>query len=228
MKQKRILVPSEGPESWRRFLAEPEKHWKSGYSALSTAHSWETADGLPPEIKALFDGANDSALRDASLALAIPEYKVPLKGGSRPSQNDVCALVSCAGGLAVMMVEGKAREDFGAKVGDWKSKTSPAGAEARIADVSENLGIAGAIPDHVRYQLLHRAASAVIEARRFHAPYAVMLIQSFVDNDAENHYGDFGEFLGLFQATPVKHQLVELSRPFGRKLFAAWVQSEPS
>lgn len=228
MRQKRILVPTEGPETWRRFLADPEKQWKSGYSALSTAYSWEKADGLPPEIQALFEGAEDPALHGATLALAIPEYKVPLRGGTRPSQNDVCALVSCSGGLAVMMVEGKAREDFGTRLGDWKNRTSPTGAEARIEEISENLGITGELPDHLRYQLLHRAASAAIEARRFHAAYAVMLIQSFVDDDSENHYADFGDFLALFGAAPAKNRLVRIAEPQGRTLFAAWVQSEPA
>lgn len=228
IRQKRILVPTEGPESWRRLLAKPEKHWRSGFSALSTAFSWEKADGLPPEIEALFEGADDPALRGASLALAIPEYKVPLRGGIRPSQNDVCALISCAGGLAVTMVEGKAREDFDVRLADWKKSRSVAGAEARLADIQGNIGLPETVPDHVRYQLLHRAASAVIEARRFHAAFAVMLIQSFVDNDAENHYGDFGEFLGLFGATPAKNRLIGLSQPHGRTFLAAWVQSEPS
>jgi len=36
MKQKRILIPTDGPESWQRLLAEPEKHWQPGFSAMST------------------------------------------------------------------------------------------------------------------------------------------------------------------------------------------------
>jgi hypothetical protein len=228
MKQKRILVPTDGPETWKQFLAEPEKHWKSGYSAMSTAHSWERAMGVPTEISALFRIASDEVLHDASLALAIPEYQVSLAGGTRPSQNDVFALLSCTGGLIAMMVEGKAREDFDAPLVEWKRRTSPQGVKARMAEIMDNIGINRPIPDEIRYQLLHRTASAMIEARRFHAPYAVIVIQSFVAADNENHYDDFCKFIRLFEKEPMKEALIEISRPHGRKLFAAWVQSEPT
>ena len=227
MKQKRILIPTDGPETWQRFLAEPEKHWQRGFSAMSTALSWESAEGLPPEIRALFKDAYDPAMRDAALALAIPEYKVDLAGGTRPSQNDVFALLSCSGGLISMMVEGKAREDFDDLLDDWKNRTSEAGFKARLTEITDNIGLTGPPPGDIRYQLLHRTASAVIEARRFHAKYAVVLIQSFVSNDAENHYNDFCKFIRLFERTPTKELLMELSRPHGRQLFAAWVQSTP-
>jgi hypothetical protein len=44
MKQKRILVPTQSAQDWKRLLAEPEKHWKPGYSAILMAQSWEIAD----------------------------------------------------------------------------------------------------------------------------------------------------------------------------------------
>jgi hypothetical protein len=62
-----IYVPSVGAESWRSLLADPEKHWKTGFSAKTLAHAWESAGGLPPEISRLF-GAN------AELLLALPEH----------------------------------------------------------------------------------------------------------------------------------------------------------
>lgn len=228
MKQKRILIPTDGPETWKRFLAEPDKHWQSGFSAMSTAYSWENAKDIPGEIAAIFKKADDPALRDASLALAVPEYKVSLDGGTRPSQNDVFAILSCSTGLVSMMVEGKAREDFDDLLGDWKKRTSPQGVRARMANIMENIGLNQTVPDDIRYQLLHRTASAMIEARRFHAPYAVMVVQSFVDDDNENHYGDFCNFVRLFDKTPTKRALIEISRPHGRTLYVAWVQSRPT
>ena len=227
MHQKRILVPTDGPETWKRFLAEPEKQWKLGFSAMSTACSWEQVDGLPPEIAALFESAAETALRDAKLTLAIPEYKVALAGGSRPSQNDVFAVLSCSNGLITMMVEGKAREDFGPLVGDWAKNTSSQGVRARLGHIMQSIGLGQPPPDDVRYQLLHRSASAVIEAKRFHAPFAAVVIQSFEARDTENHYGDFCNFVRLFGITPAKGILLELSQPCGCRLFAAWVQSVP-
>jgi len=33
MTQKKIYVPTKNAESWRECLADPQKHWKDGYSA---------------------------------------------------------------------------------------------------------------------------------------------------------------------------------------------------
>jgi hypothetical protein len=227
MKQKRILIPTEGPQSWQHLLAEPVKHWQPGYSAMSTAFSWEDADGIPKELATLFAHAEEPAIRDASLAIAIPEYKVGLAGGTRPSQNDVFAILTSSGGLVAVMVEGKAREDFDDLLGDWKKRTSPQGVKARLADIAKHIGLSTQIPDEIRYQLLHRTASAIIEAKRFHAPFAAMIVQSFVSNDTENHYGDFCAFLRLYGKNATKGRLIELTTSEGCRLFAAWVQSRP-
>lgn len=41
-----IYIPTTSPEDWRRLLAEPDKHWKRGYSARALACCWET-EGFP-------------------------------------------------------------------------------------------------------------------------------------------------------------------------------------
>ena len=46
----KIFIPSDGPEDWRKLLAQPDRHWKTGHSAYSTSYAWEAAEGLPPEI----------------------------------------------------------------------------------------------------------------------------------------------------------------------------------
>jgi hypothetical protein len=230
MKQKRILIPTDGLESWQQFLADPEKHWKPDFSAMSTACSWENAwkkeEGMPREIALLFENAEEPRLRDAKLAFAIPEYKVELEGGNSPSQNDVFAILSCSHGLISMMVEGKAKENFDVLLKDWKKRTSPQGVQERMSHIMQNIGLNQPLSDDIRYQLLHRTASAVIEAARFHAPFAVIIVQSFVDDDTVNHYEDFCKFIRLFTKTPVKEKLIEISNPRGRRLFAAWVQSK--
>ena len=48
----KVYVPSRGPDDWQRFLADPEKQWRRGFSARTAAYSWESANGLPPEIEA--------------------------------------------------------------------------------------------------------------------------------------------------------------------------------
>jgi hypothetical protein len=47
-----IYVPSSRPDAWKQFLAKPDLHWATGYSARSVAYSWELAVGLRLEIAA--------------------------------------------------------------------------------------------------------------------------------------------------------------------------------
>src|SRR5262245_25892633 len=82
----KILIPSPGPDAWQKFLAEPDKQWRSGYSAKTLACCWQDCNGLPQEIGELFSSEFEHELPE--LLLAIPEHKVPLPGGDRASQID--------------------------------------------------------------------------------------------------------------------------------------------
>ena len=46
----RILSFTTGPDDWKALLADPEKQWKTGYSARALAHAWECCEGFPPEV----------------------------------------------------------------------------------------------------------------------------------------------------------------------------------
>jgi len=35
----KILIPSSGPDDWQQFLADSQKQWKRGYSAMGAALS---------------------------------------------------------------------------------------------------------------------------------------------------------------------------------------------
>ena len=96
----KILIPSSGPDDWKQFLAQPDLHWATGYSARTLAHAWEANMGLPPEIKDLMS----AAFGPGELLFAIPEHKTPLPGGKRESQSDVFALVRHPEGLATYTV----------------------------------------------------------------------------------------------------------------------------
>ena len=50
----RILHFTTGPQDWQALLADPQKHWRTGFSARTLAHCWEAAQGLPPEVQAVF------------------------------------------------------------------------------------------------------------------------------------------------------------------------------
>ena len=217
----RIYVPTTGVENWQALLADPVKHWKTGYSAKSLAYSWEEAQGFPAEIKELFASAPEQGLKDIELLLAIPEHKVPLPGGSTQSQNDVFVLGKANGQLVSIAIEGKVSEPFGPTVGEWIAGGS-SGKHERLGFLKEVLEIAGEIDLNVRYQLLHRTASAVIEAKRFNAPKAVMIVHSF--SQTSEWFEDYANFLKLFGVVAQVGELVGVGERDGIELYFGWVK----
>ncbi|ANT63057.1 hypothetical protein AYJ57_21535 (plasmid) [Salipiger sp. CCB-MM3] len=213
-----ILVPTDGPNDWRQFLADPEKQWKRGYSAMAAALSWEAAAGsLPTEIATLFAG-------DIELLLAIPEHKVPLPGGRRESQCDVFALVSASNNTISLAVEAKVNEPFGPTVKEWMQNPSP-GKRERISFICEALGLEGPLPEELRYQLLHRTAAAVIEAQRFKTDRAAMVVQSF--SQQHRWFEDFALFCEAMGQNTELNQPLEVVLPSGLPLTLGWAVGSP-
>src|SRR5687768_9079383 len=106
-----IYIEAEGPEAWQRFLAEPEKQWKTGFSARTLAHCWHSGACLPQSVADVLATSDDEALRTLE-PLAIPEHKVPLPGGGHASQTDLWLLARDRDGLVSVAVEGKVEEPF--------------------------------------------------------------------------------------------------------------------
>src|SRR6266850_3014165 len=175
----RILTFTSGPEDWQALLADPTKHWKTGCSARTLAYCWEeAAEGFPPEVSKALQQTDEASLRELTPILAIPEFKVPLPGGVRPSQNDLFVLARGAKGPVSIMVEGKVSESFGPTLGEWRNEASQ-GKKQRLQFLLRTLGLMEVPTASIRYQLLHRAASAVITGEQFRAAAAVMLVHSF-------------------------------------------------
>ena len=216
---KRIVVPTQSAEDWRRLLAKPDLHWKPGYSAMTLAQSWESAHpSAPPEVLATLDTADDPRLHDLSVVLAIPEWQVDLPGGTRPSQTDLLVLMRGATGLVAVAVEGKVDEPLGPTVGD-KRREASAGVNERLGWLIGFLGLESC-PDAIRYQLLHRTASALLAAQEFDASAAVMLIHSF--SPTRLWFEDFADFAGLFGVTPGVDELVPVGNFDGIPLWIGW------
>lgn len=217
---KRIYVQSTGLESWRQLLADPVNHWKAGFSAMSTAQSWETANGFPPKIlRAL--GEACEPLRSLVPLLIIPEHHVPLPGGSKESQSDVWVLAAHTLGLASIAVEGKVNESFGPSVSEWLRGAS-SGKTERLAFLTELLGLTQPIPGSSPYQLLHRMASAILEAKRFHANVAVCVVQSFSPTDTG--FSEFASFCNLFGKQPQIDEPTQLGLHGGLPFYAVWIR----
>ena len=109
----RFHIPANDPEDWRPLLADPDKHWKTGYSAKTLAYSWMEANGFPRSVRKVLRDSGIPLFKDVELLLAIPEYHVPLVPyRARPAQNDIFILAKGNGQLISITVEGKVDEPF--------------------------------------------------------------------------------------------------------------------
>jgi len=217
-----IYIPTVSPDDWRRLLADPDLHWRTGKSAKTLAHAWEDANGLPTEIATLFTKSAVASIQKPELLIAIPEHKVSLPPpGGRASQNDVFALARVSDGLVAITIEGKVQEPFGPTIGTWKQEMSD-GKRERLNFIVDTLKIAKNIPENIRYQLLHRTVSAVLEAKRFHASYAAMIVHAF--GDQPDSLADYVSFLKLFGANYSPDALVPIANVDGIQLCSGWAQ----
>lgn len=214
---KKILIPTTGPTDWKRFLADPDKQWKQGFSAMATAHSWESAGGFPEEIAQLLGTR-------AELLIAIPEHKVSLPGGSGQSQCDIFALARVEDTTIAVSVEAKVAEPFCPTIGEWLKNASP-GKIARLSYVCDKLGLTQPVPHYIRYQLFHRTVAAVIEAERFKTDRAAMIIQSF--SQEHRWFEDFEAFCALFGQVAKRSLPIELAISGGRRLTLGWATGAP-
>ena len=213
-----IYIRATSADQWSQFLAEPIKHWRTGFSARTLAHSWQEAEGFPTEVHASL--LTSEHFSDIQLLLALPEHQVPLLGGSRPSQNDVWVLARAGANLVSIAVEGKVAEPFGPTLEDWLAEGSN-GKSERLAFLRGELGLPEKLAGTVRYQLLHRAASAVIEAKRFRASHAVMLVHSF--SQSHQWFQDYAAFASLLGAEVAVNRVVSVGQRGGVHLHLGWV-----
>lgn len=222
---KRIFVPTQSGADWQRLLGKPSLHWKMGRSAMSAAACWEEANPtLPRDILQVLGASNDPDLADLELLAAIPEWEVDLPGGKRPSQTDVLAVARNARNLIILGVEAKVDETFGPTIGE-KMVESSAGQIERLAYLEKALGLAKPLPSTVRYQLLHRSVSALLTARAFHAPIAVMLVQSF--SPSSTWRNDFAEFCAQLSCHQITEDLCEVPGITGQRLLLGWCKGDP-
>lgn len=218
--------PITKPEDVIPFLGKGPLHWKKGRSAFETAQSWFAAAGLPPAIQAIFDAEPD--LAGLRLLRAFFERQTQLDDTGRgPSQTDVLAVLEARDGVVVAGIEAKVDETFGPLVLDWMDG-SPA-KKRRLSRLSSELGISEVVAYPLRYQLLHRTAAALLEARGHGARLAVMLVQSFSPRTIRAGFSDFQAFsraIGCYVEAPGKlsapHILTDIQLRLG------WTENELS
>lgn len=214
------------PEAARPYLADPKTQWRPGKSAYELAHSWIGSGGVPDPVARVLAGTPFEIER---IVHGFFEREVDLRTPGRRTQTDLMILAETRLGQAVIGVEGKAGEPFGARVEDWlssKGRTPPPGRQTRLRGLCDVLELD---PDEVgglRYQLLHRTVSALYEAERYGCARALVLVHSFVDSPTSlEDFVAFARALGISDAgrgvvsSPVVRHGVELS--------LAWVDDRP-
>jgi hypothetical protein len=183
-----LSLPLLEPEDVIRHLGKGKLHWKAGRSAHALATRWHAAKGIPDVVRRVLD--TSPAFVDAGLVDGFLERDVDLPGGGRPSQTDLMAILRTKQGLAIAAVEGKVDETFGPRLGEWL-KENP-GRASRLATLTAMFGLERHDPG-LRYQLLHRSASALLEAERYDASTALLLVHSF--SPARAGFADYAAFL---------------------------------
>ncbi len=219
----RIYIPASKPEDWQRLLADPETQWQTGYSAKAIAYAWQEADGFPAEIQRVFSHSDYPVFQNIELLLAIPEYKVSLPGGGRPSQNDIFVLAKGNDQLISITVEGKVAESFGPLVSEWYQDPSE-GKKVRLKYLCETLNLEKDKVSNIRYQFLHRTASAIIEAEKFNASNALMLVHSFgKKNEGLEDYEKFADSFKVKAELNRIHHAANIDRV---DLYLGWVKGD--
>ena len=213
---RRPCLPIRAPEDVIPYLGSPT-HWKPCFSAKAIADAW--FQGLPVMVAhTLQERCEDKRFAEFELIDAFLERKTNLGKGSQPSQADVLAILGLTDGLAVMTVEGKVVEAFGKTIAAWGADAKPgSGKPQLLSRLASTLGLEVSAIGHLRYQLLHRTASAIYEARRYRAKVAVMMVHSFDPQDTGmSDYRAFASALGFRNAEatlvvgPVKLEDVDL------------------
>ena len=222
---KNIVVPTRTAEDWQRLLAGRDRQGRDDPSAKALARCWQDADGFPPEIRTALHDSGVRLFRDVELLLAIPEHQVAMPPfNTYPSQNDIFVLAKGEGQLISIAVEGKYSEPFGPFVAKWTERMTE-GKRERLRFLSKELGLGQSAIGHIRYQLLHRTASALLEARRFRAENAMMLVHSF--SQCNEWFDDFCDFCELFGLLGRVNSAVGPKHIKGIDLYLSWVRGNP-
>ncbi|HEY4942911.1 MAG TPA: hypothetical protein VII56_15895 [Rhizomicrobium sp.] len=172
-----LSVPMRRPEDVIAHLGKGVRHWSSGYSAHSLASAWFGAKGFPPAVRALLDGSD--VFRGAVFVDGLFERATELGDGLEPTHTDLLVIAKRNGKLIAIGVEGKAEEPFAQLVGEWLAADTKGTRPKRLRELCAMLGFAGEPDPRLRYQLFHRAAACALEAERYGAETALLLVHSF-------------------------------------------------
>ena len=184
--------------------------------------AWSSSQNdFPFAVRAVLKTAPEYA--HAEFVDGFFEREVELGSPGRNSQTDLMVIAGFDDKLGIIAVEGKVEESFAELVADWNRTP---GKQRRLEELCKTLGLDAAQVGGIRYQLLHRTASAIYEAKRYRCRHALMLVHSF----SPTHRW-FEDFVSFSRALCVPVQQPNLcSSPKvceGVSLRLAWVADTP-
>ena len=216
-----FYLPTKSAEDWKQLLADPSKHWKDGYSAKSLAVAWQDAHGFPLSVEKAFRGSNIPTFQEMTFVAGFPECKIQIPPVTRrPSQTDLMVIARGGRELIAIAVEGKVEESFGQLVGEWKKQDTNGKAE-RLEFLTETLELSIDAVENIRYQLLHRAVSALLAAGQFAANHSVVLVHSF--SKKQTGFDDYSAFVKLFSVEAIQNVLQPAKTIGSTQLYFAWI-----
>ena len=224
MKMQRFFYLKEirQPTDVIEHLAKGKRDWRKGYSAYELAHSWVNADGIPRSVRTVPDTAPRFA--NAELIEGFFEREIDLRTAGHPSQTDLMALIRSPGGYSVVAVEGKVEEPFGQLVHGWNDQST--GKTRRLEALCKTLGLDLAEVGVLRYQLLHRTASAIYEAQRYTCDTTLMLVHSF--SQRQTPFENFQSFARAMGMPITRPGLISASKTCeGVQVYLGWVADQP-
>ena len=118
----------------------------------------------PAPVAAVLHQATE--FRGMELIEGFFEKETDLRCCGRPSQTDLLALIGDGEAFALLGIEGKVNEPFGALVSEWLADAST-NKRARLSILQNTLGLVDRDISNLRYQLLHRTAAVIYEAQRY-------------------------------------------------------------
>jgi len=115
-------------------------------------------------------------------------------------------------------------EPFGDTIAEWRKDDSE-GKRKRLKFLLKELELEDNKEiNTIRYQLLHRTASALIEAKRFGASNALMLVHSF--SQSNECFEDYSRFLRLFGLEAKPDSLLFAKTIKGINVYLCWVKGD--
>jgi hypothetical protein len=187
------------------------------------ADSWFVSEDMPATVRRVM--ATDEYLRDAEFLDGWLERETDLQDGIQgATQTDLLGLFGVGDKLGVLGIEAKVTESFGPLISEKLGGSEDA--RLRVRQLCDLFRLDPDHAGHLRYQLVHRTAAIILEARRFRSNIGVLIIQSFCpDRTGLSDCAAFFEAIGMSGF----HDggLIGARRFAGVDLWAGWASDVP-